>query len=179
MTLSRALPAFTAAAAAALTLIGAVRAADTVPVTVTARPTQISTSLGDSFTFETTITNPADSGTEALVAHLNLLSLHGDVYVDPEDWSSQRTRYLGSIPAGKARRLTWKLKAVNGGRLGAFVSVLQQVNPTLTPATSPAVQIDVATRDTLNSGGILPLALGIPLALGAAAGGIRIRRWRR
>jgi hypothetical protein len=177
--MGRALAAGLATIVAGLVLAVGPAAADTVPVTVTAEPAQISTRLGDSFVFDTTITNPGASDTEPLIAHLNLLSLKNDVYVDPEDWSPQRTRYLGSIPAGESRTITWKLKAVNGGSLAAFVSVLQEVSPTLTPATSPAIQIDIATRDTLNSGGILPLALGIPIALGLVAGGVRISRKRR
>jgi hypothetical protein len=167
-----------AAVAAALALAGAVRA-ETVPVTVAAEPTQISTRLGDSFVFETTITNPSGSPSGPLIAHLNLLSLRGDVYVDPEDWSAQRTRYIGSVPAGESRTLTWKLKAVNGGRLAAYVAVLEEERPTLPPATSPTVRIDIATRDTLDAGGILPLALGIPAALALVAGGVRITRRRR
>src|SRR2546423_6853173 len=61
--------------------------------------TEISTELGRKFEFRSTIRNVGRTPSEALVAHLNILSLRPGVYVDPEDWSSQRTRYLGSIPA--------------------------------------------------------------------------------
>lgn len=179
MALGRALAHSFAAVVVALTLASGAAGAGAVPVTVTAKPTQISTQLGDSFVFKTTITNPTGSETEALIAHLNLLSLRNDVYVDPEDWSPNRTRYIGTIPAGQSRTLTWKLKAVNGGSLAAYVAVLQEASPTLPPATSQAIQIDIATRDTLNAGGILPLALGIPAALALVAGGIRITRRRQ
>jgi len=175
----RALGAGFASVVAALALAAAANGADALPVSVTAEPTQVSARLGDAFTFETTITNAAESETVPLIAHLNLLSLHNDVYVDPEDWSPQRTRYLGTIPAGESRTLTWALEAVNGGSLVAYVTVVEEESPTLEPATSPPVQIDIVSRDTLSSDGILLLALGVPLALGAVAGGIRIKRKRR
>jgi hypothetical protein len=149
------------------------------PPSVTVDRTEISTGLGNEFGFQTTITNPATTATPALVAHLNILSLRGEVYVDPEDWSAQRTQFLGTIPVGGTRTLRWKLKAVNGGSLAAYVAVLPQSNPSRAPATSPTVRITVAERRTLNSGGILPLALGVPAFVGLLAGGIRIARRRR
>jgi hypothetical protein len=101
------------------------------------------------------------------------------VYVDPEDWSSRRTVYLGRIPAGSSRDVRWTIHAVNAGRLAAYVAVLPQNGPSEAPTTGPAVEIDVADRRTINSGGILPLALGIPFLIGVAAVGVRTTRRRR
>ena len=44
------------------------------------------------------------------------------------------------------------------------------------PTTGPTVHVSIARRQTLNSGGILPLALGIPSLLGALTLGLRFRR---
>jgi len=148
-------------------------------LSITGDRAEISTGLGNSFGFTTTITNRASTATPSLVAHLNILDLTGEVYVDPEDWSTQRTQYLGPIPAGGSETLEWRLKGVNGGSLAAYVAVLPQANPSRAPATSPTVRITVAERRTLNSGGILPLALGVPAFVGLLAGGIRIARRRR
>jgi hypothetical protein len=167
------------AAAIAFLWVAGGAGAQTEPPAVTVDRTEISTGLGRSFGFRTTITNNAPSATPALVARLNILSLRGEVYVDPEDWSIQRTQFLGTIPAGGSRTLAWRLKAVNGGSLAAYVAVLPQSNPSRSPATSPTVRITVAERKTLNSRGILPLALGIPAAIGLLAGGVRIARRRR
>lgn len=147
-------------------------------LSITTDRAAISTGLGNSFGFTTTIRNRASTATPALVAHLNILDLTGDVYVDPEDWSTQRTQYLGTIPAGGSRTLAWKLKGVNGGSLAAYVAVLPQSSPPRAPSTSPSVRITVAERKTLNSGGILPLALGIPGFVALLAGGVRIARRR-
>jgi hypothetical protein len=150
--------------------------AQTEPASVTVDRGQISAGLGDDFGFQTTIENPAGTSTTALIAHLNILSLRDGVYVDPEDWSSQRTVYLGAIPAGESRTIKWSLKAVNGGSFAAYVAVLPQNSPARAPTTSPTVEIEVAERKTLNAGGILPLALGIPALLGLLAGGVRLAR---
>ena len=153
--------------------------AQTDSASVTVDRGQISAGLGDDFGFRTTIENPAGTTTTALIAHLNILSLRDGVYVDPEDWSSQRTVYLGTIPAGESRTIKWNLKAVNGGSFAAYVAVLPQNSPALAPTASPTVEIDVAERKTLNAGGILPLALGIPALLGLLAGGVRLARRSR
>ena len=44
------------------------------------------------------------------------------------------------------------------------------------PVTGPTIHLDVAERKTLNAGGIVPLVLGIPAALGILALAVRLRR---
>jgi hypothetical protein len=167
-----------AALLAALALAGGA-GAQAGPASVTVDRGQISTGLGDEFAFETTIANSAATETEALVAHLNILSLRDGVYVDPEDWSSERTWYLGTIPADRSRAITWNLKAIGSGSFAAYVAVLPQNSPTEAPTVSPTIQIAVEERRLADSGGILPLALGIPALLGVLAGGVRLARRSR
>ena len=113
-----------------------------------------------------------------LVAHLNVVDLSGHTYVDPEDWSSHRTRYLPPIPAGGSAVLTWRLNAVNAGTVGIYIAVLPRSGAPVPPTTGPTVRVRIEDRKTLNSGGILPLALGIPVFLGLLALGARLRRAR-
>jgi hypothetical protein len=148
-------------------------------VTVSPSRTQVSTSIGRDFRFSTRVGNTASSATKPLVAHLNVLSLRPGVYVDPEDWSSRRTVFIGSIPARGSRSIDWKVKAVNSGDIGIYVAVLPQSGEPAPPATSPTIHVRIAQRRTLNSGGILPLAAGIPAALAAMAVGVRLSRKRR
>ncbi len=143
---------------------------------VTIDRTSVSTALGRTFAFSTTIAG--DGSGDSLVAHLNVLSVRPGVYVDPEDWSSSRTRYLGVLPTGRTTVIRWKLKAVNGGAFAAYVSVLPERAGGHVPVNSPAVQVAVAERQTLNSGGILPLAAGIPFLLALLALAVRWQRRR-
>ncbi len=66
-----------------------------------------------------------------------MLSLRDGVYVDPEDWSSRRTRYLATIPTGGSTTITWKMQAVNAGRFGVYVAVLSRTGASRPPTTSP------------------------------------------
>ena len=140
--------------------------------------TSVSTRLGHTFAFHSTIANHSGDATRALIAHLNVLSLRSGVYVDPEDWSSHRTRYLGPIPPGASRRLSWRIKAVNAGSIGVYVAVLPRSGAPVPPATGPTLRVEIADRRTLDSGGILPLALGIPALLALVLVGVRVRRRR-
>jgi hypothetical protein len=164
------------AAAVSLFLPGRAAADGLAAIHVTVDRTRISTTLGHTFAFTTTIRNSGRAPAGGLIAHLNVLSLRPGTYVDPEDWSSSRTRYLGSIPAGEARTVRWKLEAVNHGSFGVYVAVLPGSGSLGEPTVGPGVTVAVAERKTLNSGGILPLALGIPGLLGALVVVLRRRR---
>lgn len=166
-----------------LALVAALASASTVSaaatnVRISTEPASVVTSIGHKFTLRAAITNKTSAPTLGLIAHLNVLSLDGSVYVDPEDWSSNRTRYLDPIAAGGSRTLTWKLQAVNSGSIGVYVAVLMR-DGARPPITGPTVRVAIARRQTLNSGGILPLALGIPALLTLLAGGLRIGRRRQ
>jgi len=107
-----------------------------------------------------------------------VVDLTGHTYVDPEDWSSQRTRYLRPIPPGGSTTLSWPMNAVNAGTIGIYVAVLPRTGTPVRPTTSPTLRLRIEDRRTLNSGGVLPLALGLPAALGLLALGVRVSRRR-
>ena len=160
-------------------LVAAQAAASPPGLSVTVDQTEISTQLGRSFTFGSTIRNDGPTTARGLIAHLNVLGLSQDVYVDPEDWSSARTRYLNPIPAGASTTLSWSIHAVNGGALGLYVAVFPGRSGGIPPATTPMIRLDVAEKTTLNAGGILALALGVPGLIALVALGIRITRRRQ
>jgi len=168
-------------AAAALLLAAlapAAVAADAPRLSVTVDRTAIATELGRKVAFDSTVANKGSTPVNGLVAHLNILSLRPGTYVDPEDWSSQRTHYLHPLGPGESTTITWHIHAVNDGSLGVYVAVVPEDAAGVPPVTGPTVELLVKERKTLNSGGILPLALGIPFALGASALVVRLRRGR-
>jgi hypothetical protein len=158
-------------------LLAAVSAAR-AGVTVSNDRTAISTKLGHKFVFHSTIRNDGASAASGLVAHLNVVDLSGQTYVDPEDWSSHRTRYLATIAPSGSTALAWPMNAVNSGTIGVYVAVLPRSGAAVPPTTGPTVRVRIQDRKTLNSGGILPLALGLPALLGLLALGVRVRRGR-
>jgi hypothetical protein len=163
-------------AVVAVALLGAGSAQAAVPdVSVEVDRTHVSAELGQDFSFRSTIRNRGSRPAAGLVAHLNVLSLRPGLYVDPEDWSEDRTRYLAPIPAGGSTAVTWTVTAVNSGALGVYVAVLPSSGAGR-PITGPTLRADIAERKTIDAGGIVPLALGVPALLGALAVGVRLRR---
>ena len=162
-------------------LIGSTASAGPAPagrVFVAVDRTAVTTQLGRTFTIRTRIENRSDAPAEGLIAHLNILSLRDGVYVDPEDWSTSRTRYLADIPAGGSVATDWRLRAVNGGSFAVYIAVLPRSDGGVRPVTAPTVHVAVAERSTLNPDGILPLVVAVPATIGllAFAAGLRRRR---
>jgi hypothetical protein len=149
---------------------------------VAADPPTVSTVLGGRFKITTEIKNTGSAATGEILAHLNVASIEGSVYVDPEDWSSDRSQQL-SLKRGESRKLSWEIQAVNSGRFAAYVVVVPfggSVNGNEDLKISPLVKIDVAQRTTLTAGGALPVVLMVPLLIGlaGAAALFRVRRRR-
>jgi hypothetical protein len=147
-------------------------------LTVSNDRTALATKLGHKFVFHSTIHNNGTGPAGGLVAHLNVVDLSGHTYVDPEDWSSHRTRYLAPIRAGASTTVSWPMNAVNSGTIGVYVAVLPRSGAPVPPTTGPTLRVRSQDRKTLNSAGILPLALGLPALLGLVALSVHFRRAR-
>ncbi len=155
--------------------------ASPVSVQVVVAPTRIETVLGDRFTLETKVRNTGNAGSGPLLAHLNVASLESSVYVDPEDWSADRSQEL-SLEPGESRTLSWKLQAVNSGRFAAYVVVLPSGGRDAAidePVVTPVVSLDVSARSNVSAAGALPVVLGTPILLGVTAIALRSRIRRR
>lgn len=174
-TRGRALAALALAAAVLVIGVGAQAASRQDPLSASVDRTRISTELGRTFAFRSTIANHGSESADGLIAHLNIVGLTGDVYVDPEDWSTHRTRYLSPLGAGTSKTVFWRLKAVSSGTFGVYVAVLRRSGDAHPPIATPLVAVDVAGRTTLNAGGIVPVALGVPLVLALLTIVLRLR----
>ena len=127
-------------------------------LSVMAEPPTVSTVLGGRFVITTVVKNTGTAPTGQILAHMNVASIEGDVYVDPEDWSSNRSRQL-SLEPGESRKLSWEIQAVNSGRFAAYVVVVpfgSSVNGNEDLRVSELVRVEVAQRSTLTAGGALP-----------------------
>ncbi|SDW35943.1 hypothetical protein SAMN05421504_101372 [Amycolatopsis xylanica] len=130
-------------------------------------------SVGERITLTSTVTNSGQEPTPLRLAHLNIVSLTPSVYVDPEDWSSDRTQEIEPLEPGESVKLTWPIQAVSAGTFDVYTVLLPTSPGPLT--VSPAVRVDVAGRRALDAGGALPVVLAVPLALGLGAGAFRYR----
>lgn len=182
------LPALAVALLAASALLGlsagapvAAQAPAPVDLTVSVNMTQRSTQLGETFKFSSTITNNSDAASGTLIANLNFVSQDRKTYIDPEDWSPDRTIEVGSIAAHSTAIRAWTVKPVVKGDVGAYVVVLPkspELAASASPAASPVIHIHVQERRPLNPGGILPVALAVPAAVALAFAGLRAARRR-
>ena len=86
----------------------------------------------------------------------------------PEDWSTHRTRYLGPVAPGDSRSIRWSVKAVSSGPIAIYVTAVP-AGGSGPIAVGPPLHVQVADRRTLNSGGVVPLALAVPAAVALVA----------
>ena len=156
-------------------------AAEPLSVQVTTEPARVETVLGGRFMITTEITNTGAAPSGEILAHLNVASIEGSVYVDPEDWSPNRSQQL-SLEPGERQKLSWEIQAVNAGHFAAYVVVVpfgSNVAGNEVLMISPLVDVDVASRSTLTAGGALPVVVMVPLLLGLAAAGVFFGARRR
>lgn len=147
-------------------------------LTVSLSESDVSLLTGDSLTFTSEIANNGSDTTPPLVANLNFVSINNDVYVDPEDWSPDRTVIVDPIPPGSSSTQSWTVNPVLKGEIGVYVAVLPRADVAAAGplAASPAIHLSVGERRSLNPGGVLPAVLGVPAFLALAFTGMRLAR---
>jgi hypothetical protein len=153
-------------------------AAEPGPVSVQLDKTQAGIGLGQNLKFTSTVRNPGEQEVSGAIAHLNVLAVDPGVYVDPEDWSGERTQYLDPLGGGESDPLEWEMQGVNSGRFIVYVVVTfaQAANHVV---TSKTLRLDVAPERTLEASGLLPIAAGVPGAIVLLMGLVMVRRGRR
>jgi len=134
---------------------------------------------GERFTVDSRVVNGAGTPSGRYIAHLNVASLTGDVYVDPEDWAANRSQDVAPLGPGESSTQRWEVQAVNAGSFDLYVVLLPAGPDTAGTgplAVSPPVHVVVAGRRSLSTGGELPVSIAVPLVLAAAAVLVRVRR---
>ena len=134
----------------------------------------VAMSVGERVTLASKISNPGTEPSGQVLAHLNVVSLTSSVYVDPEDWSSERSQVIEDLAPGESQTLSWPIQAVDVGSFAVYVVLLPDAGrgPLV---VSPPVHLDVAGKRTLDAGGALPVVLVVPVLLGLGTGAIRYR----
>lgn len=150
-------------------------AAQEAGMEITLDQSHVTTSVGRVLTLESRIVNHGSVPSAPMLAHVNVASVDGG-YVDLEDWSAEVTQHVEALQPGQDTTLTWDLQAVNAGSFHVYVVLLPN-SGTLVPSGS--TRVDVGQKRNLNAGGVLPVAIAIPLILGIGAAAIRYRTRRR
>lgn len=139
--------------------------------------TQAAIGLGQNLRFNATVRNQGEQEVGGAIAHLNVLAVDPGVYVDPEDWSGERTQYLDPIGGGEEETLEWEMQAVNSGRFVVYVAITSSEAAGAVIA-SKSLRLEVAAERTLDASGLVPIAAGVPGMLLLLMGLVMVRRRR-
>ncbi|MDH3292774.1 MAG: hypothetical protein OER95_00460 [Acidimicrobiia bacterium] len=137
-------------------------------------PVTVDVDLGEKVEIEVSVTNRGSSPTDELAVHIDITDPSAPGSVDPEDWTATLTRPAGVIEPGATTTLSWVLQPISGGDFSVYAVALSPDNSDV-HATAEALDFTVIHQRTLNPEGVLPIALAMPLAVGA----LLLIQWRR
>lgn len=125
---------------------------------------------GDELEFNTLVTyTGTEEGSPPLIVAMNIINLEGDGDpVDPEDWSPERTQYIDALAKGESADLTWVVNPILEGDYMVYMVVIPEPDGsdvTSQPVASSGIHLTVEQSTGINPGGVLPIAIGIPLLL--------------
>ena len=125
---------------------------------------------GDPVIFTTLVTNKGTEIAPPLVVAMNIINLSGEGDpVDPEDWSPDRTQYMGNLGPGESVEQSWRVNTILEGEYMVYMVVVPKPrNPenTTQPVASSGIHITVGRYVRINPGGVLPVAIAIPMGMG-------------
>lgn len=146
------------------------------PLTVSIEPATASVVLGDQLDLRVTVTNGAAQPTGPLVVHLDITDPRASASVDPEDWTATLSKSAGIVATNASATVDWTIQPIAGGSFAVYAVALSPGDDTL--ASSNVLNVTVADHRSLNPGGILPVAIGVPVLVGSLLV-IQTRRVRR
>jgi len=123
---------------------------------------------GDSIEFSTQVIYEGQNLSPEMVVAMNIVNLGDGDPVDPEDWSPERTQSIEPLEAGESVTQEWTVRAILDGDYLVYMVVLPTPdNPETTsqPIASTGIHLTVNPFTQYNPGGILPVAIGMPIGL--------------
>ncbi len=129
--------------------------------------------MGDRLSYRTNIRNVGAVPIPNIVAWLGLVQVDRgkEQPVDLEDWSAHKAVTIASLAPGQAVQTEWPMRLIAAGHYRVVVSAAASGGGPLTP--SPFVDLAVRAKPVVESGRVLPVALGVPALLVA---GLLLRR---
>jgi ABC-2 type transport system permease protein len=135
---------------------------------------------GDRVNFTTEVTYSGMTASPPIIVAMNIVNLEGDGDpVDPEDWSPERAQAIEPLAPGQSAVLSWTVRGILAGDYMVYMVAIPQPGGsavTSLPVSSSGIHLTVNPYARLNPGGVLPLVIGMPIAL---TFGFSLLRWRR
>ena len=95
--------------------------------------------------------------------------------IDLEDWSANKALTIAAIAPGSEARSDWTLRLISPGTYRVLVSAATA--GAAVPAVDASETFTVAPKPVVESVRVLPVALGVPFALGGLLA-LQLRRGR-
>ena len=129
--------------------------------------------MGDNLKFETVIANTGAAPVRGLVAWISLIQVDPghEQPVDLEDWSAHKALARAEMAPGEKVTVDWPMRLIQAGDYRVVISAVE--GGAMRPVTSRVVDFHVEPKPVVESGRILPVALGVPLVLAG------LLLWRR
>jgi hypothetical protein len=151
-------------------------AAQTPGITVTLEKPNAALTMGDTPTFRGFVKNTGGSSRDGLVVFLTIINLEpgNEQPIGLEDWSANPSVRVEHLVAGAANTQNWTMRLVQAGSYAAALTVIDHSSGH--PVSSELVPFTVASKPTLQSARVLPIAIGEPLFLILLVAGLLL--WR-
>ena len=133
----------------------------------------LSPQMGDWLKFHSVIENSGKQTAHGIVAWISLVQVDPghEQPMDLEDWSAHKAVTQAVLQPGEQVKVEWPIRLIQAGAYRVVISAVDRETGHV--MTSPFVDFKVRRKPVVDSGRILPVALGVPvLVLGMMA-------WRR
>lgn len=149
------------------------------PIKIETSTTKLSGTAGQYVKLPARITNTSNRPVKDIVAYVSLVDVKRGqpAPVDLEDWSAHRAVTIGSLAPGQSKGASWSLRLVKGGDYVVYANAIERGSTRA--SVGQEVPLSVAAQRNLNPGGVLPVAIGVPLVAGVALLGPVALRQRR
>lgn len=134
-------------------------------VSVSIEPSFSAVTLGEDLDLAIEVTNSGVESLADLVVHIDITALSDSTSVDPEDWTATLSQFAGEIEPGESVTVEWRIQPISAGTFSVYAVVLAADDDSV--AASNVLQLSVDDRRSLNPNGILPVAIGAPVVIGA------------
>ena len=136
---------------------------------------------GDEVEFNSVVTNNGTQESPPLNVAMNIVKTGKGDPVDPEDWSPERTQEVEPLAPGESAEQSWTVDAILEGDYMVYMTIIPKPDgpeATSQPVSSSGLHLTVKAFTKTNPGGVLPIAIGMPIAL-ILVSLLPRRRWRR
>lgn len=147
-------------------------------VVVAIEPPSSTVVLGGHLDLQVSVTNNGIDASPPLVVHIDITKPDEATSVDPEDWTSTLSKPIGVVESGRTVVVDWTIQPISAGTFATYAVVLSPGVDTI--AASNVLEVRVTDQRSLDPGGIVPVAVAVPVLVGALlAFQMRLARRRR